>query len=199
MISKENGWINNPKVILEIGRVDDRCYTGTSDDIMLESELLKFLYEFNKKQKFPKNIKLAFVKTSLALAQRFHFDFNQNEPGRRTYHYCWSATPVDNIQYIDKNFNVYRCTYTVGKPGLAIKNLKGKPVLASEKMFERSSFIEKCWDCPLGGFCGGGCCVSSHINQERFCKEEKKNFDFLIKELIIPILKQKLKKKEQNA
>lgn len=51
-LAKENNWWNNPLVNLEIGRVDDRCYTGTSDDIMSEAELLKYLRDFNEKRRF---------------------------------------------------------------------------------------------------------------------------------------------------
>ena len=158
---------------------------------MSEAQLLKYLYDFNKNNEFPCNIKLAFVKTSLCIAQRLGFDFNQNERGRQKFHYCWSATPVDNIQYIDKNLNVYRCTYTVGREDLALYNLKNMNDRTNVDMFNRSTFLPECWNCPIGGYCGGGCCVSSHVNQERFCNEELKNFDYLINQLVIPIIKNK--------
>ena len=190
-LAKENNWWNQALVNLEIGRVDDRCYTGTSDDIMSEAELLKYLYDFNKEEPFPKNIKLAFVKTSLALAQRFGFDFNQNERGRQRFHYCWSGTPSDNVQYIDKNLYVYRCTYTVGREDLAISKLDDKPIAENAQMFDRSSFIDKCWNCPIGGYCGGGCCISSRVNQERFCNEELENFNYLMQNLILPLIRDK--------
>lgn len=190
-LAKENNWWNHPLVNLEIGRVDDRCYTGTSDDIMREAELLKYLYDFNEKEPFPSNIKLAFVKTSLALSQRFEFDFNHNERGRKRFHYCWAGTPVDNVQYIDKNLHVFRCTYTVGRDDLAFAKLKTGKIEANAEMFNRSSFSDKCWNCPLGGYCGGGCSVSTHIDQLRFCQEEKENFDYLIREMILPIIRRK--------
>ena len=191
-LAKDNNWWGNPLVNLEIGRVDDRCYTGTSDNIMSESQLLKFLYDYNKKEPLPKNIKLAFVKTSLALAKRFGFDFNQNERGRQRFHYCWSGTPVDNVKYIDKNLYVYRCTYSVGREDLAISNLKSGEIVENVKMFQRSSFLPKCWDCPLGGYCGGGCSVSCYTNQDRFCHEEFENFEYLIQNIILPIIRIKL-------
>ena len=187
-LAKENNWCNNPLVNLEIGRVDDRCYTGTSDDIMSEAELLKYLRDFNEKEAFPNNIKLAFVKTSLALAQHFGFDFNQNERGRKRFHYCWSGTPVDNVQYIDKNLRVFRCTYTVGRDDLALAELKKGEMSANVEMYNRSSFLDKCWNCPLGGYCGGGCSVSTHVDQSRFCQEEQKNFEYLVQEVILPIV-----------
>jgi len=190
-LAKDYKWWNNELVTLEVGRVDDRCYTGTSDDIMSEAQLLKYLYDFNKENELPNNIKLAFVKTSLPIAKRLKFDFNQNERGRQMFHYCWAGTPVDNIQYIDKNLNVYRCTYTVGRDDLALYNLRDKSVFHNIGMYNRSTFLPKCWECPLGGYCGGGCCVSSSVNQERFCHEELNNFDYLITELVIPIIKSK--------
>ena len=193
-VAKDNSWIDNDNVTLEIGRVDDRCYTGTSDDIMLEAELLEYLYNFNKINKFPKNIKLAFIKTSLNLAQRFNFAFNQKEPGRGNFHYCWSSTPCDDVQYIDKDGNIYRCTYTVGKSNFIIGNIFEENI--NRDIFKRSSFIEQCWNCPIGGFCGGGCSVSCYVNKERFCKEEKRNFDYLINNLVIPIIQERIKNDE---
>ena len=144
--------------------------------------------DFNEKEAFPNNIKLAFVKTSLALAQHFGFDFNQNERGRKRFHYCWSGTPVDNVQYIDKNLRVFRCTYTVGRDDLALAELKKGEMSANVEMYNRSSFLDKCWNCPLGGYCGGGCSVSTHVDQSRFCQEEQKNFEYLVQEVILPIV-----------
>lgn len=59
---------------------------------------------------------------------------------------------------------------------------------ANVEMYNRSSFLDKCWNCPLGGYCGGGCSVSTHVDQSRFCQEEQKNFEYLVQEVILPIV-----------
>lgn len=192
-LAYDNHWVDTPLIDLEIGRVEDRCYSGTSDDIMSEAELLKYLYDYNREEPFPKNIKFAFLKTSLAMAQRFGFDFNQNERGRLRFHYCWAGTPYDNIQYIDNKLNVYRCTYSVGRSDLALSNLNDNTFFEKNNFFSRSSFIDMCWNCPIGGYCGGGCSISSHFNQTRLCKEEYENFNFLIHNMILPIIREKMK------
>ncbi|MBQ8672246.1 MAG: hypothetical protein IJ525_06985 [Alphaproteobacteria bacterium] len=65
-------------------------------------------------------------------------------------------------------------------------------IVENVKMFQRSSFLPKCWDCPLGGYCGGGCSVSCYTNQDRFCHEEFENFEYLIQNIILPIIRIKL-------
>lgn len=48
--------------------------------------------------------------------------------------------------------------------------------------------------CPIGTYCSGGCYISSKLNISRQCEEEKNNFDYFIKKLIIPQINERMAK-----
>jgi uncharacterized protein len=193
-IAKKNGWSNNDKVKLEIGRVDDRFMESKYKKMNSEAELIKKLIELNNKYPFPKNIKFAFLKSSEKLAKKLGFAFNQNEAGRSDFHYCWNTSPIDDIQYIDHQLDVFRCTYTVGKKEFKIGNLDSLEKIEEVKndIFKHSYFnIDKCQNCSIGGYCSGGCYVSRQVNFEQSCSKEKENFKFLMKYVVAPIMQER--------
>jgi len=189
-ICSENKWVDNSLVTLEIGRVDDRCYNLNNEQIMSEAALIEALINCNAKKKFPSNIKAAFMKTSMALASQFGFLFNQNEYGRGWLHYCWSSSPIDEVYYLDSELDVYRCTYSVGNKEFVLGTIHDSHTLSS--WFTHNAFQKECWDCPLGGYCSGGCVLSAQKNQKRQCRYELENFDYLINTSIIPLIRKKL-------
>lgn len=185
---KDKKWLSNDNFKIRIGRVDDRCFESLSDTVISESDLLRqIVLLFKNNFEAPKNFELAFLKTALPLAQLFNIDFDQSELKAR-YHYCSSASPFIKGYYIDNKLDAYRCPYSVGNKDFSMGNIK-KEVSAEkwEKHFLLS--LPECLDCPLGGYCSGGCYLSNVIDRQKSCLYEKENFDNFIKRLIIPRIK----------
>lgn len=151
----------------------------------MESQILEYLAGI--KYKFPSNIKLAFLKTAVQLAKRFGWTFNQNEIGRVRFHYCWVTSCAARVEYLDSNLDVYRCTCTTGKGRYKLGNLKGEGTFNLHPFSSFNSLDQDdCWNCPIGGYCGGGCYISRNIDKARFCREERRNFNYLMEHLVIP-------------
>jgi uncharacterized protein len=119
---KSLGWHNHPKITIEVGRVDDRCFDLKYKSYLSEGELLYDLIKINEIYKFPQNIKLAFLKSTFDLAESFGVSFNQKEAGRMKNHYCWATSAVDDLTYIDSNLDTYRCNLQCWK--IKIQNWK---------------------------------------------------------------------------
>jgi len=184
------GFTENDLVCLEIGRVDDRMYSTGYDQILLESELLAALLKFDETVGLPKNIRFAFLKTSLNIMGRFGLGYNSSESGRSYFHYCWTTSPVDQVYYIDPDLDVYRCTYSVGNKQRKIGNIKGQ---IEDAFLYNHGFLEnkECYDCIIGNYCSGNCYFSFTTDKNRTCVEEKRNFNVLIEEILLPRIKQK--------
>ena len=185
---EDKNWLDNDNFKIRVGRVDDRCFENLSDFEMSESDLLyEITLLFGNNQEAPKNFELAFLKTALPLAKLFGIDFGQNEL-RAKYHYCWATSPFVKGFSIDDKLDVYRCSYSVGNKDFSIGNIKrGISTETWEGHFLLS--LPKCLNCPLGGYCSGGCYLSSMVDPERRCLYEKDSFNNLIKKLIIPKIK----------
>lgn len=182
-------WDDKSNFSFKIGRVDDRLFETNYKSIISESELLKYVYNLSRRVKFPKNINVAFLRTSLFIAEKFNISFNQNKRGKQLFHYCWATSPIDYVKYIDLNLNTFRCTYTVGREELALGKINSE--CDKLNIFNEHGLLnsEQCLECKLGGYCSGGCYLSYNANRDRQCEEEKMNFDNLIQNLIIPLLK----------
>jgi len=185
---KDKKWLNNDNFKIKVGRVDDRYFKNLSKTIMSESDLLsQIVLLFKDNLEAPKNFGLAFLKTIFPLAQLFNIDFGQNELTAR-YHYCSSTSPFIKGYYIDNKLDAYRCPYSVGNKDFSIGNIR-KEVGVEEWKKHFLLSLPECLNCPLGGYCAGGCYLSSTINHQKNCLDEKKNFDNFIKKLIIPKIK----------
>lgn len=185
--AEAQGWSDNPLVELSVARVDDRKYETGYDAIMSEARLFKELLDLNSRKPFPANIRFAFLKTSLPLAARLRSAFNQNEAGRDKFRYCWSCSGLDSMVYVDSGLDVYRCTYTVGDKRFRIGTLAGG--FSTEEWEKHWTWGRReCRECPIGGYCSGGCRLSAQKDFERNCREEKANFEYLIEHVVAPKL-----------
>lgn len=191
-VFEQNQWLSNKYFELQIGRVDDRLFETNYKGIISESQLLEYICNLNLDYK-NKNIRAAFLKSLFYIAKKFDISVNQNEYGRSLFHYCWSSSPGSYIKYIDANLNLYRCTYSVGREELSIGRLNEfKDDLGYFK--DHNLFnLPKCLDCKIGGYCSGGCKLSSIKDEEQQCKYELNNFNDCIENIIIPHLKEKFK------
>lgn len=185
---KDKDWLDNDNFKIRIGRVDDRCFENLSNSVISESDLLRqIVLLFKNNFKAPENFQLAFLKTTLPLAQLFNIDFGQNEL-KAKYYYCSSVSPFIKGYYIDNKLDCYRCPYSVGNKDFSIGNIKREIITETwERHFLLS--LPECLNCPLGGYCSGGCYLSSVIDRKKSCLYEKENFDNFIKKLIIPKIK----------
>ncbi|OGR90851.1 MAG: hypothetical protein A2V88_17965 [Elusimicrobia bacterium RBG_16_66_12] len=185
--ARTQGWIDNPCVELSVARVDDRKFETGYAAVMSESELLKEMLDLNARARLPGNVRFAFLKTSFDLAKRFRCAFNQNEVGRERFRYCWASSRINDIVYVDSALDVYRCTYTPGDKKFKAGSLDGGFSLSawhSHGTWGR----EECGDCPIGGYCAGGCKLSTQADFKRNCADEKRNFENLIENVIGPRL-----------
>lgn len=107
------------------------------------------------------------------------------------FHYCWATSPGDSVIYIDSQLNVYRCTYTVGREQYKVGNLSD-PNISLGSWYEHNAFQSECWACPIGGYCAGGCFVSSMNDKERQCREEKENVTYFVEKIVIPEINKKI-------
>lgn len=156
---------------------------------MDESELLRFLLDYCKKYGLPSNVRFAFMGAIAPLAHMLGVT-DDVESGRTRLNYCWVSSPVNRVYYVDRNLDVFRCTYCVGRPSEAIGKL-------SEGFIDRllHAYVfrdEECWNCSIGGFCGGGCSNSRKVSKERSGLEEKENFDRFAEIILIPVIAEKL-------
>lgn len=175
---------------MQIGRVDDRLFETNYEGIISEGELLEHLTALNL-DSTDKNIKYSFLKTLFYIAKKFNISFNQNENGRPIFHYCWSTSPATYVKYIDADLNVFRCTYTVGRENLSLGKLddinNDIAYFYDHNLFK----LPKCLNCKIGGYCSGGCKLSSFTDSERQCNYEVNNFNYFIEKFIVPNLRQK--------
>lgn len=185
--AQAQGWVDHPCIDLSVARVDDRKYETGYEAVMSEAELLKELLDSNARKNFPRNIRFAFLNTSLALAKRLHCTFNQNESGRDRFKYCWASSKRNEIVYVDAALDVYRCTYTAGDKKLKVGTLfEG---FSLDGWRDHGTWGKKeCRECSIGGYCSGGCGLSARADFQRNCLEEKKNFDYFIENVMIPRL-----------
>jgi len=196
--AEAQGWSGHPRVELSVARVDDRKYETGYGAVMSEAELFKELLDFNARRPFPRNIRFAFLKTSLALAKRLRCTFNQNEAGRDRFRYCWSCSELNDMVYVDSGLDVYRCTYTVGDKKFKIGTLAGG--FSCDAWQGHWTWGRKeCAECPIGGYCSGGCRLSAQTDFPRNCAEEKANFEYLIEHVVAPKLAEILPAKLADA
>lgn len=181
---KEQNYLSFEKFTWFIGRVDDRLYETNYKYIIDEVDVLKKVSELNFKEP---NIHIGILKTTYNLNKKINNLYNQQEI-KGTFNYCWCDTPIDKVFYIDKNLNVFRCSYTVGRDNMKIGKFS-LDFLNNYKLHKRNfTNVGDCRNCIIGGFCSGGCYLSYNSNKEKFCLEEKKVFFKYLNEYFIPYL-----------
>jgi len=194
--AREQGWIDNPGIELSVARVDDRKFETGYAAVMSESELLKELLDLDAREPLPRNVRFAFLKTSFDLAKRFRVTFNQNEIGRERFRYCWASSSINDIVYVDSALDVYRCTYTPGDKRYKVGSLDDGFDL--DAWHAHGTWGRKeCGECPIGGYCAGGCRLSTQADFQRNCADEKRNFENLIESIVAPRLNEVARGKRQ--
>ncbi len=183
--ARDNGWADNPLVTLEIGRVDDRFFEGCADDVMNEAELLEFLLDYRSEHGLPGNVRFAFMRAIAPLA-RLMGALDSKEPGRTRLNYCWASSPVNRVYYVDKNLDVFRCTYCVGRHSETLGRLGDAS--ADRLPVTHIYGDDECWHCEIGGFCAGGCPNSRRRDKNRVCREERENFGYFVDHVLVPWL-----------
>jgi radical SAM protein with 4Fe4S-binding SPASM domain len=127
--------------------------------------------------------------------QQINANFNQNEYGKLPYHYCWSTSPIIFGYYVDYSLNTYRCVASVGNEKYKIGTIKNTNFdsFLRRKMYKNNLFYNaKCQTCQIGGFCGGGCSLEKASMRSLICKNEIKNFDRIIRNIVIKKIKYRL-------
>ncbi len=181
------GWNGNPLVDLVLSRVDDRKFETGYPAILSEAQLYKELLALDDKKPFPGNVRLAFLNASLPFAGKLGRTFGHNENIRERFKYCWAASDIYDLVYIDAALDVFRCTCTVGAKEHKIGSLQAG--FSLEAWHAHSAWARKeCAGCPIGGYCRGGCRLSAGKDFDRNCREEKANFDYLVEHVIAPRL-----------
>lgn len=179
----EQGWNDNPLVDLTISRVDDRKFETGYAAILSEAQLYKALLDLDSRSPFPGNVRLAFLNASLPFAKKLGKTFGHNENVRGRFKYCWAASGINDLVYVDPKLDVFRCTYTVGETKRKVGSLAGGFSLESWRA--NSTWARKeCAECPIGGYCRGGCPLSAQKDFDRNCKEEKANFEYLVENVV---------------
>ena len=184
---KKEGLLNERNFNWFIGRVDDRLYETHYRYIIPETELTKKLLKLS----FPKNVHAAYVKTTYNLLKKMGIDFNQQEL-RGKYNYCWTASSIDNVFYVDNELNTFRCTYTVGRVNHSLFKFSKTNIAKYVQYDINASSYSECRGCNIAGFCGGGCMLSHSVDFVKTCNEEKMNFDLFIQDVFIPFIKEKM-------
>ena len=179
---KNNGFLQNPKFHLGIGRVDDRLFETNYPDIIKDVDILK---EMMKLSYIPKNLYVAFIKAPYELCKKLGISFNQHEL-KNPSNYCWASAPIDNVFYVDADLDTYRCTYTVGRKELALFKFTTENINGYKLPNRTFRAYEKCASCNIGGYCAGGCRLSAKTNFEKQCFQEKTNFERFLKEIFLP-------------
>ena len=87
---------------------------------------------------------------------------------------------TDIIFYVDNDLWTYRYTYTVGHRDDAIFKFNLENLLDYHPINRDYSASELCENCPIGGYCSGGCALSAMSDFERQCAEALDNFDYLV-------------------
>lgn len=198
---KDHGFLDNPNFRFGIARVDDRRFETGYDKMVTDTQLISKLNELNITHP---HVYYAFVKSTLSLCRKLDPAFKQRE---RKYisNYCWASSPVDDVYYIDASLDVFRCTFTVGRKNysqfkFSLENLE------KYKAPNRTYLdYEKCKDCPIGGFCSGGCALSAEIDFNRMCEAEKDDFrSFLdtiyypqVREMMVSYLREKMTEQKE--
>lgn len=187
---EKNRYFEYENFDLCIGIIDNRFYNIDYEEYFDEADLLKEIINLKIKPKIFKKIQFKFLKTLNNPAKIFGKSGRQNEIGRDIGRYCWSTSQKDDVEYIDLDGNIFRCTYTVGRDEWKIGTLERYNNLL-EKYFKHNIFeLKECQECKIGGFCSGGCFLTKNsINREKQCFKELEIFEKFLNTIGIPQIK----------
>ncbi len=179
---RDQGYLTNKYFSMCIGRVDDRLYETNYPDILSESEVIQKLVDVGN---LPENVHASFIQAPYNLCRKVGLNFNQLGL-KGEYSYCWAASPLDNVFYIDAQLDSFRCTYTVGRKEFS--NFRFSLENIENYTNPNRTFLnyEDCSKCPIGGFCSGGCMLSALVDFKKQCEYEKKQFTEFLVNLFFP-------------
>lgn len=169
---EKEGFLCNKKFSFVIGRVDDRFYETNYNDIISETDILE---ELGKIGTIPEGVYASFLRAPYELCRKIGLNYRQKEL-RGLGNYCWAVAPYENVFYVDRDLDTFRCTYTVGRKELSNFKFSYENLEKYQKPDRTYKNNEKCSMCIIGGYCGGGCEQSARIDFEKQCMDEKENF-----------------------
>ncbi len=185
-----NGFMSSPFFEFGFGRVDDRLYETNYPDIV---SYVDILLELGKVKPIPSRFFISFLRTPYELSKKIGCNYNQQEM-RYSNSYCWAASSLDEVFYIDPDMNTYRCTYTVGRREYSIMKFNKRNLRKYKIPFRSFEENEKCRSCKIGGYCAGGCMLSAKVNFAEQCKGEREDFEKYLDKLYYPSIKRLLLK-----
>ena len=189
---RRNEYLASPLFNLGIARIDDRRFETGYDKMVTDTQLIAKLTEI----KFDEpNIYFSFVKSMLALCRKIYPDFRQQEL-KYISNYCWASAPVDNVFYIDPDLDVYRCTFTVGRKQYSLFKFSTGAIENYTSPNRTYQEYPQCVECAIGGYCAGGCKLSSDVDFERMCSTEAADFMDFLNTLFYPEIRKKLSTQE---
>lgn len=172
---KNSGWTTSPFFQFEIGRVYDRYATNRNNEVY-EYEIQRKLIEIFENYR-PKWLISGFMKSTEFPSKILGVDFGQNEYGKERFAYCWATSNIIRGYYLSPDMQRYRCTTTVGNHKFRLPENEQSVNTSHSWLNPIEHRSEKCLQCPIGGYCNGGCQVERHFKSaEAICDYELTNF-----------------------
>ncbi len=197
---KERPWVKSPSFQMEIGRVYDR-YATNRDETVFEYQIQKKLIEIFGYER-PTWLISGFMKSTEYPSRLIGADFGQDEYGKSRFSYCWATSNIIRGYYLGPDRKRYRCTTTVGNRLFELS--EGSDELPLETQEEWLAALAdrdaKCLQCPIGGYCNGGCRVERRYRtSDEICEYEKGNFRLFVEEIVLPRVKTLIDCRERSA
>ena len=192
---RKQSFLTNEYFSLSIGRVDDRLYETNYTDILPETDILQKLSSIAD---FPSNAHAAFIKTPYNLCQKIGKTFNQLEL-KGEYSYCWTASSLDRVFYVDSQLDTFRCTFTVGRKEFSTFKFSYENINNYVNTNRTYLDYNDCIKCPIGGFCSGGCTLSASVDFKKQCAYEKSQFSNFLTKFFFPYVRKMLDEQADSA
>ena len=92
--------------------------------------------------------------------------------------------------------DVYRCTFTVGRKQYSLFKFSTGAIENYTSPNRTYQEYPQCVECAIGGYCAGGCKLSSDVDFERMCSTEAADFMDFLNTLFYPEIRKKLSTQE---
>lgn len=182
---KNSGWTSSPFFQFEIGRVYDRYATDRNNEVY-EYEIQRKLIDIFGNNR-PKWLISGFMKSTEYPSKLLGINFGQNEYGKERFAYCWATSNIIRGYYLGPNMHRYRCTTTVGNDKFKLHKNERSVNTPHSWLNPISHRSTKCLQCPIGGYCNGGCRVERHFKSaEAICDYELTNFQKFVDFIVMP-------------
>jgi len=201
-LCEEKGWTKCPSFSFSIQPIDDRTQRGNVRHMLPEHELVQRVQEYwSELEPLWQKIDLAALLTILPhLTSVFGFLGMDRQVGakpiRRYGHYCW-VTTEQVTYYFGQDGLIYLCPVGVGIPQLSVGRFHPQLEIHPEAVAlwkGRNAFrFDECSSCRVGPMCGGGCAVTSILNdktgQSKHCGDTFKVFDGFVSDMVLPVIR----------